>query len=910
MKRNRKELDSVLDRVAAGIRSEEIDSAVVESAATRVWARLSQESVIELPETKAVDEIRGCADFQALIPAYLRKELSDARTLLLEDHTRECIPCRKALKAARQGGAQSSSTIQPAAKKLTRTTPGQTPVWKWAIAATLVIGLALVAFNISRRIGRESRATIQAAQGTVFRVTDTESRALGVGESISSGERIRTAKDANAIVRLEDGSLVEMRERSEFSLSQNADGTTIHLNRGNVIVEAAKQRTGHLYVATDDALVSVTGTIFSVNNGTKGSRVSVIEGEVHVNQAGDEKILRPGDQTTTSASLERIPVQQEVSWSRNAERYAKLMMGLTALHRELEQKVPRPGVRYSTRLLDLVPEGTVVYGALPNISATLVESHRIMQERIQQNTALREWWKQERPEHSGPGLDQMIEEVRQFGKYLGTEIVASARMGDKGPEDPLVLAELSDAAGFRPFLEQKIAAFVATEKGAPNIRIIEDPLTATQTAAVDGKKLNEVLVWINGDLLAAAPRLEQLQQLAARLKAPETNSFRKTSFYERLAETYHTGAGLIVAADLEKIIDLMMRKSAGNPTAAKRDETFKQLGLLSLKHFVVEQKDTDGKTNSRAMVSFKEQRSGIASWLAAPGPMGALNFISPDANMVAAFVVREPSSLVDELLGYLNTASPRMRQDLKVLEADYGLRLRDDFAAPLGGEFAFALDGPLLPTPSWKMIFEVYDPARLQQTFERVVEEVNKQAAKAGVGGLRWERSESGGRSFYALKSVTYGVEVHYTYADGYFVAAPSRALIERALKYRDSGFTLLRSSRFTSTLPADGNANFSAIFYHDLAPLLEPLAGQMEKATKSLPEEQQQAIRATADAPPTLAYAYAQGDRIIFAADSQGGPFGLSPASLMGLPNSFEMQHVLSQAMSGRKEVNSVKEK
>lgn len=907
MKRNRKELDSVLDRVVDGIRSEVIDTAVAESAADRVWARLSKESVVELPVTKAVDEIRGCADFQALIPAYLRKELSEARTLLLEDHTRECIPCRKALKAARSGGAQSTSAFQPV-KKVTLTP--HTPVWKWAIAAMLVIGVGLAAFTIYRRISVGARSTIQAANGTVFRVTETESRAVGVGEEIGKGERIRTAKDAGAVVKLEDGSLVEMRERSELSLSQNSEGTTIHLNRGNVIVEAAKQKGGHLYVATDDALVSVTGTIFSVNNGTKGSRVSVVEGEVHVNHAGDEKVLRPGDQTTTNASLERIPIQEEVAWSRNAERYGKLMTELTALRREVEQKAPRPGVRYSTRLLDLIPDGTVVYGALPNLSATLVESHRIMQERIQQNAALREWWKQDKgSSHGGPSLDQIIGEINQFGKYLGSEIVASAKMGERGPEDPLVLAELSDAAGFRPFLEQKIAAFTATEKGAPKIRIIDDPLTATQATAKDGKQVHEVLVWINGDMLAAAPRLQQLQQLAAQLKTPETNSFKATSFYARLAETYKAGAGLIVAADLEKIIGRMVSES-NDPNAAKHNETYKQLGLMSLKHFVVEQKDVEGKTSSRAMVSFKEQRSGIASWLAAPGPMGALNFISPDANMVAAFVVREPSSLVDELLGYLDTVSPQLRQHLSVLEADMNLKLREDFAAPLGGEFAFALDGPILPTPSWKMVFEVYDPARLQQTFERVVAEVNKHAAKLGVGGLEWERSESGGHTFYTLKSVTYGVEVHYTYANGYFVAGPSRALVERSLKYRESGFTLLRSPRFTSTLPADGNVNFSAIFYHDLAPLLAPVAGQVERVAKDLPEEQQRAIRATADAPPTLAYAYAQGDRIIFAADSEGGPFGLSPATLMGLPNSFEVQHILGRAMHGKKEVNSVKEK
>jgi hypothetical protein len=71
-----------------------------------------------------------------------------------------------------------------------------------------------------------------------------------------------------------------------------------------------------------------------------------------------------------------------------------------------------------------------------------------------------------------------------------------------------------------------------------------------------------------------------------------------------------------------------------------------------------------------------------------------------------------------------------------------------------------------------------------------------------------------------------------------------------------------------------------------------------MEKVAKELPEEQQRAIRATAEAPPTLAYAYAQGDRIIFAADSEGGPFGLSPVTLMGLPSSFEMHHVLTEAL------------
>jgi len=59
-----------------------------------------------------------------------------------------------------------------------------------------------------------------------------------------------------------------------------------------------------------------------------------------------------------------------------------------ALRTELN-KVARPGTRNSTRLLNLMPENTVFYAALPNLATTLSESHRIMQERIDQNPALR-----------------------------------------------------------------------------------------------------------------------------------------------------------------------------------------------------------------------------------------------------------------------------------------------------------------------------------------------------------------------------------------------------------------------------------------------------------------------------------------------------------------------------------------
>src|SRR5215470_17655569 len=47
------------------------------------------------------ETLRGCEDFRTLFASYLQKTLSDARRLLVEDHLRECVNCRKAMDRAR-----------------------------------------------------------------------------------------------------------------------------------------------------------------------------------------------------------------------------------------------------------------------------------------------------------------------------------------------------------------------------------------------------------------------------------------------------------------------------------------------------------------------------------------------------------------------------------------------------------------------------------------------------------------------------------------------------------------------------------------------------------------------------------------------------------------------------------------
>ena len=897
MKSN-KELDSILDKATAGIRSEAIDSSAAQKAGERVWARLSFETKSAL-QTAAlpVERIESCKDFQSLIPAFLNGTLSDARELLLVDHTHECVPCRRAMKDARTSGAVATKpAVQNKRYRL------QPVILRWGIAAVLVIGFGLLAIPLIQRnvpFGNFD-ATVQAAEGQVYQIADTKSIPVTVGEKLTKGETIRTAKDAHLFVRLGDGSVIEVSDRSQFSLTRNGLGTTIHLNHGNIIVQAAKQGDQHLFVDTGDSNIAVTGTVFSVNHGTKGARVSVIEGDVLLDHAGSKRSLHAGEQATTNPSLGTISIKDEVAWSKNASRYAETLTSLNALNKELN-RVARPGVRNSTRLLDLMPENTVLYAALPNLAATLTESHRIMQERIDQNPALRAWYEKERSRR-GPNMDQVIGTIREFGDYLGDEIAVSVSMDEKGePVSPLVLAELKNSTGFRQFLEQQLAKYEGNATDKPKVHFVDDPLTVI--ASTDqAKQDKEIFIWIQRDLLAASPKLPELQALASR--SQQANGvFATTPFHARIAQVYREGAGLVVAANLDKVIAQTSGQRAKGPNAEKHENALKQLGVLNMKYFVLDQKEGQGKTQTRAVLSFSEAQKGIPSWLAAPGPMGSLDYVSPDANGVAAFVVKNPVAMVDDLLGVLDRVSPGLRKNLDQIQADHGLDLRRDVAAPMGGEFAFAVDGPIIPTFSWKMIFEVNDSVHLQQTLERVVDEINKEAAKHDKGSLVWDRGDLNGRTYYTLKSSDFGVEVDYTYANGYLIVGPSRGLVERSVATHDSGSTLLRSPRFTAGLPADGNANFSAVFYHNLAPLVEPFADRIAASAKDLPQDRQQAIKQmAANLPPTLAYAYAQGDSITFAANTEGGPFGLGIGTLLGMPNALDMQHILMQGMHGSK--------
>lgn len=852
-----KKNDDILDRAVAEVTDETVEPAVVEAAAARVWERLSQGATVHRMETAAAaapetHNFRGCEDFQASIPAYLRGELPSARALLVEDHTRSCVPCRRALREAREGHAKIES--RPAAN---RNRPTRL-IWQ-SLAAVLMVGLGFGIFLFIQEMmaGGSKMARIESVEGFLFQVDGASIHPVGAGDMLDEGQEIRTAKGSTAVVRMTDGSRIEMSERANLSLEASRKGNTIHLDGGRVIVEAAKQTDRkHLFVSTNDALVSVVGTIFSVNDGMKGTRVSVVEGEVRVKQARRDDILHPGDQVSTHASVAAVPIAKEIAWSRNAAHYDQLLAELTALGKDIDAQVERPGLRYSTRLLDLAPEGTRAWIALPNLAHSLAETQRILDQRIETNPTVRQWWSETL---GTPAKQQkfreVIEKIDDLGRYLGEEVAVAVAHGDG--DEPVILAEVTNEASFRAVLEQENAHL-----GKDAIHIVVNPADIpTGPGHSDG-----LYAWIGNGLFVASPSGSGLAHAVA-LANGETNPFTASTFHARIAQEYQDGAGWLFAADL-----------AGFLSEDAPDAEEEALGVRDLQHFIVNRQEVDGRADTRAALTFSQQRRGIASWLAAPAPMGALTFISPDANVAAAFIVKQPVNLLDDLL----KVSPEMSAELEKIRQEQGFDLREDLAAPLGGEFAMAVDGPLLPTPSWKLVAEVYDPTRLQQTFEHAVERLNTELHKDGKGSLTLTQQQAGGHTFYTIAGST-GAEskmsVHYVFEDGYLVAAPSQALLERSLQQRESGVSLANNPKFRDLLGQDGQVNVSAFFYQNLGSVLDSASGLIPESQGPDGAKLRNLFLGQG---PTLVYAYAEEDRILFASSSNS-PLGLNLQTLAG---------------------------
>src|SRR5688572_19988568 len=859
MKPKKENPGNILDRAIDEIRNAPVSAEDIQQAAANVRHRLQEEyhKVVPHPSALDVDRIQSCDDFRALIPAYLTASLTPSRRLLFEDHIRECVGCRKALEAARRGTSESARS---------RVLSAPSNVWsrraKWVapIAAALLVALALQTGTVRDWVWPiDIHATVQMVDGGLFKISGQDVQPVKAGQRIEREEAVRTGLASGAMLELADGTRVEMAAKSELALTRARDGVKIKLARGNVIVTAAKQH-GHLYVETIDCNVSVVGTVFAVSSGLKGSRVAVIEGEVYVEQEnGTEESLLPGEQTYTNPDMGALPIEEEIGWSRNAE---ALIKELQTFGQDFALRAERESMRYRSDLMGLVPADTLVIASLPNLSQPFKESYALFRQRIRENSVLAGWWQEsERP--GAMNLDEIANRLSEVGDYLGSEVILAFPKETSG-RGPLFLGQARNPDALISALQSDLRRMAELGQ-ATGIRLAT---SASELSAMSGPGL---VIYVDGGLMIVSDAI-QVQRTAAIRSGAVTNTFSSTPLYRRLEQAYSEGVGWLLAVDLQQIVE-------------PGDLEAQQLGFENVQQLLLEQKTGPGSAASQIVLSFTNERRGLPAWLGAPAPMGALDFVSSDAYGFSAWMTKDPESILDDILG-ITQGNTEMAQHLTLLQDVLKIDLRRDLVQPLGNEALIALDGPVLPNPSWKFVLEVEDAPRLENTIQFAITALNREALAQGLPTWNHESETVEGKTFFALTSSASAMEIHYASWMGYMVFTPSRALLADAIRIHDSGTSIRHSAAFRAHLPPDGRDIASAVMYQNLEGLARSLPSL---ATDAVSGELRESLRTATlfeASLPKVVFVYGEQDRIVGATR---GSFGIRIASMLGLGGLME---------------------
>ena len=836
------------------------NAAQLDAAAKRVAGRLG----IDVMDDSAVDIIKSCGDVQHLLASYRAGTLSGARRLLIEDHLRDCGACLRRFRGGSEAAVLDWSI--PAAKDAF--------IWHsqaFGLAMAACFALLVFSFFAYKAYWQTPpgvRAEVQSINGSAYGISDAGDRQLSAGDQLKAGEQFRTSGGAHAVLRLSDGSTVEVNERGVLGVGARGHNMTISLDNGAVIVQAAKRDSGHLYLKTPDCRVAVTGTVFSVNSGIKGSRVAVLQGSVHVMHAGMDTLVHAGDQLSTNDNLSPEPVAQQISWSQDREKYLILLAQFTAMQHRLEQ-IPFPQARYSSDLLGRVPADTLLYISIPNLGEFLNQANQIFQDQLKQSPALQQWWERGHGDNTAD-LDSLIEKLHQASQYLGDEIVIVGT-NQTGTPGFAILTDLQQS-GLDDFLRKQFASSTGL------ILLDEKSLESTPTSPAT-KSGGYALIRQHEAVFSNS--IATLKQIDAQLNTG-ASGFAAGEFGKQIAAAYGRGAGVILAADLHQMVADKLR------AGGKGTEAIENSGMDEVQYLIAEHRETNGLPENHLDLQFSGTRQHAASWLAAPAAIGSLDFVTPNAAIAVAFLSKDPTTIADDLLAMATKDQGTQNTKWTEAEAKLGISFRDDLAANLGGDFLFSLDGPVLPTPSWKAVIEVNNPQRLENTLERLTQSLRDQVQGTQSHPLAIESSQVGAQRFYSVQDLTSGATVaQYIFSDGYMIVAPNRALLMEALHTQASGDSLARSAAFKALLPKDENENYSAIAYQNLGPVLTPLLSQLSA-------ESAQAIRQlAADSRPTAICAWGKDSRIEAASNSH--LFGFDFLTLGALTSSGNKHPSLS---------------
>ena len=234
--------NTLLTQAIQSLHSEQPGADELLASATKVAQRLG----LDVHEETVDVLTANCEDVRHSLHAYKRGTLSNTQVSLIDAHVGQCAGCMQAFGAGSE--VRSIDWSQPSQVRLRIWRPR---VFGWAFgAAFCLLASCLFLYRSYCAVPSGVRAEVQSIDGSAYLISDLREHPLSPGNKLDEGAQVRTARGSRAILRLSDGSTVEIGERTSLGVSARGRNMTVSLNGGAVIVEGLPGEAPVIYMCS------------------------------------------------------------------------------------------------------------------------------------------------------------------------------------------------------------------------------------------------------------------------------------------------------------------------------------------------------------------------------------------------------------------------------------------------------------------------------------------------------------------------------------------------------------------------------------------------------------------------------------------------------------------------------------
>lgn len=525
---------------------------------------------------------------------------------------------------------------------------------------------------------------------------------------------------------------------------------------------------------------------------------------------------RPSSRTESPAP--QTP-EADLGWLRDALANSELMAEVGRLVEKVRTGVQYPEARNRSAILPRLPEGAMLFAALPNYGETAHQALQIFHQELKESPRLQDFLRKNNLEATEPKFEEGVEKLYAFSQFLGDEFVIAGKL--KGRDPSGVLAAEIKKPGLREFLDRLNAETFTSQRDRLRILDPQQLASASETDVAHGP-----IVLIRPDFMAVSFNVASLREFSSQID-DHGPRFASSALGQRLAQEYQGGASSLIGLDLHKLIGLI-------PLTKPQDKVMlEKTGFGDVNYLVASATMSAARSSNQSELTFTGPRHGIASWIAAPKPMHGLDFVSPHAAFAADLILKSPLQIFDDLRDLVGeTAFASLPQ----MEAQFNVNLKRDLLGKLGGEIAFETQPMTLPgAPQaasfnqgnvaarpgpFKVILSVSDPAGLQQTLAKLLATAPVQTGQRQEDGVTFN-------TVTLPSQADPPVEINYFFLDGYLVIASDRAMAGEAARVHRGGESLAKSGKLRDALWRQ-SLNASIIMYQDAGRLLAPMLSQL----------------------------------------------------------------------------------